>query len=173
MSLAFVRKATPFDAPKIYNLIVLAYAEINSELNLPGGVAALKETSADILRDLEHKTVLVCTKNGKVVGTVRYQVFTDASGAKIAYISRLCVLPEEQHSGIGSQMLQEVELQCRALKIDALALHTPAKKTKLVMFYYKSGFYIRAVSETKGYARGLFYKELTERKADLSVLEGL
>lgn len=173
MSLAFVRKATPFDAPKIYNLMVLAYAEINRELKLPGGVAALRETSTDILKDMEQKTVLVCTKNGKVVGSVRYQIFTDASGAKVAYISRLCVLPEEQHTGVGSQMLREVELQCRGLKTDALALHTPAQKAKLVLFYYKNGFYIRAVSETKGYPRGLFYKGLTDNKPDLSVLEGL
>ncbi len=173
MSLAFVRKATPFDAPKIYNLIVLAYAEINSELNLPGGVAALKESSWDILKDMEKKTVLVCAKNGNIIGTVRYQICEDKSGVKVAYISRFCVLPEEQHSGIGTQLIREVETQCRALKVDALALHTPTKKVKLVQFYYKNGFYIRSTNDQKGYVRGLFLKELTQKQPDLSTLDHL
>ena len=173
MSMTFVKKATPFDAPKIYNLICLSYAEIDRELGLPGGVAALKENSWDILKDMEKKHMLVCTKNSDVIGTIRYQVFQGSTGGKIAYISRFCVLPEEQHTGVGSKLLQEVEKQCREKGVDTMVLHTPTKNETLVRFYYKNGFYITSTNDEKGYVRGLFLKSLTDKKTDLSVVEAL
>lgn len=172
MSLTFIKKATPFDAPKIYHLIVLAYAETTEKINPQGGFAALKEGSNDILRDMERMTVLVCTKNGNVIGTVRYRII-ESGDTRIAYISRLCVLPGEQRSGTGTKLLAEVEKQCRAQKIDLLALHSPAKDIKLVYFYYKNGYYIHCTTQGRGYARGLFLKELTEKHCDLALLDAL
>ncbi len=172
MSLTFIKKATPFDAPKIYHLILQAYAEADKTLHPPGGIAALKESSTDILRDMERMTVLVCTKNGNVIGTVRYRI-VESGDAKLAYISRLCVLPSEQRSGAGTQLLNEVEKQCRAQNVDVLALHSPAKIEKLVHFYYKNGYYIHCTKKNRGYARGLFVKELTGKDCDLSPLDAL
>lgn len=172
MSLTFIKKATPFDAPSIYHLILQAYADADDTMHAPGGVAALKESSSDILRDMERMTVLVCTKNGSVIGTLRYRIIKSGD-ATLAYISRLCVLPSEQRSGAGTQLLTEVEKQCRAQNVDALALHSPAKVEKLVHFYYKNGYYIHCTNKDRGYARGLFVKELTGRDCDYSPLNAL
>ncbi|MFA9381131.1 MAG: GNAT family N-acetyltransferase, partial [Acetanaerobacterium sp.] len=138
----------------------------------PDGIAALKESSTEILRDMERMTVLVCTKNGNVIGTARYRIL-ESGDAKIAYISRVCVLPEEQRTGAGSQLLLEIERQCRAKKVDMLALHTPAKMEKLVRFYYRNGYYINGTKSDRGYARGLFLKELTDKQCSLSPLDEL
>ncbi len=169
MNLTFVRKATPFDAPKIYHVVVSAYTEVEKLLKPPTGLAALKESSTDILRDMERMTVLVCTKNGEVIGSVRYSIM-QIGDAKVAYISRLCVLPTEQRSGAGSQLLCEVEKQCRAQKVDALALHSPSKIEKYVYFYYRNGFYIQNTTKDRGYARGLYLKDLTDKEYDLAPL---
>ncbi len=173
MNLTFIRDATPPDAPKIYNLIVLAYAEAEQQLKLPNGIAALKEGSTDILRDMHLKTLLVCTKNSDVIGTVRFRIFTQKDGAKLAYISRLCVLPDDQKNGTGSALLAEVEKRCRAQGVDMLSLHAPAAIKKLVRFYLKNGFDLFYTTTDRGYLRGLFVKKLTERKASLTPLWSL
>lgn len=172
MSLTFVKQATPFDAPKIYNVIVSAYTEVEALLHPKGGFAALRENSFDILRDMSKMTVLVCTKNGNVIATVRFRTL-QSGDATLAYISRLCVLPSEQRSGAGTQLLEEVERLCRARNVDTLALHSAAKLEKLVRFYYKNGFYIHSTTKSRGYTRGLFIKELTGKECDFTPIENL
>ena len=152
----FIRKALPSDAPEICEMVRTAFAEYAAMVEA-ADLPALHETLEATLQDIRDKRVLIGFVNRtKAVGTVRYEILT----GNIAYISRFAILQAWQQCGMGKALIAQVEQECREQGVAAIALHTGAKLTSQVHFYYANGFYIHATDTQRGYIRGLFLKEL-------------
>ena len=137
------------DIAKITHEAFLKYAELAGLST----TEALTESFADIAYDIENKLVLVAFIDGKVVGSVRVAVSGDEG-----YLSRFGVSLDRQNLGIGKSLMNMVDMEMQSLGVKTLSLHTGAKITSLVQFYYSRGFYIDSTSKDKGYVRALLIK---------------
>ncbi|MGI6537224.1 MAG: GNAT family N-acetyltransferase [Caldicoprobacterales bacterium] len=153
-----IRKATPEDIPAIHQITQEAFGKYAADLGLPQAVAALKETEADILAEMEYKTILIATLDGIPVGSIRYEIQEN----KVAYISRFGVKLDIQKCGVGRALMEAAEEDLRKQGAVMITLHTATKMTNQVRFYYGLGFYVHSTTTDKGYIRGLFCKELTD-----------
>jgi ribosomal protein S18 acetylase RimI-like enzyme len=159
-----IRDARIEDIPHIQDITAEAFGKYARELGLPQKVAALNETKEDIQHDLDKKSVLICLLDGKEVGSIRFEVLPDG----IAYISRFGVKLMAQGHGIGRALMAEVEKRCRKMGVSSIRLHTSAKMSSLVCFYYSQGYYIHSTSTDKGYIRALLVRELNDSVESLS-----
>ena len=148
-----IRRAKSSDIPAISNLLQIAFADYYNVLGVK--IKAASETFDEIQKDIETKNVYIATANVfMVVGTIRFE-----QKGGICYVSRFGVLPKWQSTGTGSLLLKEAEKFCIENGLSAIALHTAAKLSKQVRYYYKQGFYIHSTDSSKGYIRGLLIKE--------------
>jgi predicted N-acetyltransferase YhbS len=165
-----IRLAKLADIPAILIIIRAAFRKYADMLGLDGQVSALKETEADIEKDLAEKTVLVAVRDREIVGSVRYQMISE----DMAYLTRFAVDPNVHNSGIGKLLLSAVDQYAGKQGAKVIALHTASKMTPLVRMYYGMGYYIKSVSEDRGYVRALFLKELTEGSLpDISCIQNI
>jgi len=153
-----IRKAVEADIPEIFSITREAFEKYARDLGLPHAVSALKETYETIQRDLKTKTILIALLDGIPVGSVRFEVLP----GNIAYVSRFGVKLDIQNCGVGKALISAVEKEAREMGLDALTLHTAAKMTALVRFYYGLGFYIHSTTTDRGYIRALLCRDLTE-----------
>jgi predicted N-acetyltransferase YhbS len=153
-----IRPAGPADIPAIHRIILGAFRKYADVLGLDGQVSALKETEADIAREIQEKTVLVAVRGTETVGSVRFEMVSEG----VAYLTRFGVDPTVHNSGIGKLLLAAVDEYAAKQGAKVIALHTASKMTPLVRMYYGMGYYIKSTSEARGYIRALFLKELTE-----------
>lgn len=153
-SLFEVRVATYDDIPDILEITKEAfvkYAELAGIETTP----ALHETYDDVKRDIDTKIVLVAFSDGTPVGSVRVEVFDDNT----AYFSRFGVKVTSQNNGIGKSIMNLVDRIMIKKGVKKLSLHTGAKVSSLIRFYYGRGFYIDSTDKSKGYIRALLIKE--------------
>ena len=167
----YVREAHESDAQAICEVTHSAFTRYQQELGQPGKVAALRETADDVLRDIWQKRVLVGLLDGRVIGSVRYELLPGEGGA-VAYLSRFGVLSDYQGSGMGGILIRRVEEECRAQGAKAIALHTSSRMTYLVCFYYRNGYFIHSTSDARGYIRALLVRELDCGYYDLAPVIG-
>jgi N-acetylglutamate synthase-like GNAT family acetyltransferase len=149
-----IRKAVPNDATQIHSVLAVAFADYYTMLGItPPGIS---ETTDDIKEDIGRKNVLVArASNTLTVGTVRYHMIDS-----VCYISRFGILPNWQSGGTGEKLFLEVERNAKELGASAIMLHSAAKLSKQVRYYYGQGFFIHSTDFSKGYIRALFIKEL-------------
>jgi len=150
-----VRKAVAEDAQLIYSITKEVFKTYQEQAGIAGKIAALNETTEDILKDIETKHVFVAVLDGSVVGSVRIEIFNDGT----AYLSRFGVDPGIQSKGIGRALIAEVDKLMMEANIHKLCLHTASRMLSLVRFYYGQGFYIESTTSDKGYIRALLCKE--------------
>ena len=93
------------------------------------------------------------------VGSVRVEVFPD----KTAYLSRFAVKVTSQNNGIGKSIMNLVDRIMIKNGVREIRLHTGAKITSLIRFYYGRGFYIDSTDKSRGYVRALLIKEYDEK----------
>ncbi len=153
-SLFQVRMATYDDIPSIMNITREAFLKY-SELSGVDSLAALEETYADVKRDIDTKVVLIALSDGVPVGSVRIQVFDDDT----AYLSRFGVKVTSQNNGIGKSIMNLVDRIMVKQGVKRISLHTGAKITSLIRFYYGRGFYIDSTDKSRGYIRALLVKD--------------
>ena len=153
-SLFQVRMATYDDIPSIMNITQEAFLKY-SELSGVDSLAALEETYADVKRDIDTKVVLIALSDGVPVGSVRVQVFDDDT----AYLSRFGVKVTSQNNGIGKSIMNLVDRIMVKQGVKRISLHTGAKITSLIRFYYGRGFYIDSTDKSRGYIRALLVKD--------------
>lgn len=125
---------------------------LGADINLK----ALEETYEDVLADIKNNYVFVAVMNSNVVGCIRLQKLFD----EITYIYRFSVDPEIQNVGIGSELIRHAVIESERLGAKAITLHSNAKNSDLVRFYYGKGFYIHSTDLSRGYVRALFVKEI-------------
>ena len=103
----YVRPAVEADAEVINEVTHNAFTKYQQDLGRSDKVSALKETADDVRRDIAHKHVLVGMLDGRVIGSVRYEILP-GQDAPVAYLSRFGVLTEFQGSGLGGILLKRV-----------------------------------------------------------------
>lgn len=150
-----MRPAVRADAPDILRITKEAFEKYAFDLGLRNNVKALQDTLLDVERDIETKHVFIATLAGETVGTIRY---SDLAGT--AYISRFGVVLKAQSCGVGGALVRTVKELAKADGYSVVSLHTCAKMSSLIRFYYGQGFYIRTTNTDRGYVRALLLHEL-------------
>lgn len=154
-----VRLATEEDIPAIMSITTEAFEKYR-ELAGVETTAALHETYEDVKRDLETKIVLIAFTDGVPVGSVRLEMLDEHT----AYLSRFGVKLTSQNNGIGKSIMNIVDKIMIDKGVTHLKLHTGAKITSLVRFYYGRGFYIDSTDKSRGYVRALLVKEYEKKE---------
>ncbi len=150
-----VRNATYDDIDAIAQITAEAfkkYASMVGQETIP----ALSETTEDIKNDIEKNIVLVAFVDGVPVGSVRARIEDDGESA---YLYRFGVRLDVQNNGIGKSLMNLIDIKMKEKGIKKISLHTGAKVTSLVRFYYGRGFYIDSTTKDRGYIRALLVKE--------------
>lgn len=153
-SLFQVRLANYDDIPAIMSITREAFIKYRQMAGTEK-LAALDETYNDVKKDINTKIVLLALSDGEPVGSVRVEVFPD----KTAYLSRFAVKVTSQNNGIGKSIMNLVDRIMMKKGVTQISLHTGAKITSLIRFYYGRGFYIDSTDKSRGYTRALLIKE--------------
>lgn len=156
-----VRPATANDIPAICDITHEAFAKYARDLGLPEKVTALKEDMQAVVNDLTAKHVFVGELDGEPLGSIRYEILESGFG----YISRFGVKLAAQGCGMGRALIQAVVKDCLSNGVKVIALHTSARMSSLIRFYYGQGFFIHSTSTERGYVRALLIKELEHTDA--------
>ena len=159
-----IREATEKDAQKINEITKKSFSLYRDELHSSAPVKALTETAETVENDIKNNRVFVAEENGKILGSIRYTTLS----SELAYVYRFGVDPEINNTGIGSDLLKTVIAECVAKGFKAITLHTNSKYYKLARYYYGKQFFVHSTSDSKGYIRALFVKELSSEPYDIS-----
>lgn len=157
-SLFQVRMATYDDIPAILSITREAFVKYQ-QMSGVENLAALEESYNDVKKDIDTKVVLLALSDGEPVGSVRVEVFPD----KTAYLSRFAVKVTSQNNGIGKSIMNLVDRIMIKKGVTEMHLHTGAKITPLIRFYYGRGFYIDSTDKSRGYVRALLIKEYDKK----------
>ena len=157
-SLFQVRLANYDDIPAIMNITREAFVKYQ-QMSGVEKLAALEESYNDVKHDIDTKVVLIALSDGEPVGSVRVEVFPD----KTAYLSRFAVKVTSQNNGIGKSIMNLVDRIMMKKGVTHMKLHTGAKITSLIRFYYGRGFYIDSTDKSRGYVRALLVKEYQKK----------
>ena len=149
-----IRTATYDDIPDILSITKEAF-EKYIELAGIQTTPAMSETYDDVKNDIDNKIVLIAFSEGVPVGSARIEIFDDNT----AYFSRFGVKVTSQNNGIGKSIMNLVDRILINKGVKKLCLHTGAKITSLIRFYYGRGFYIDSTDKSKGYIRALLVKD--------------
>ena len=152
-SLFEVRLATYDDIPDIIDITREAFFKYR-ELAGVEKIAALDESYEDVKKDIDEKIVLIAFSDNVPVGSVRVEVFDDHT----AYLSRFGVKLTSQNNGIGKSIMNLVDRIMIKKGVKTISLHTGAKITSLIRFYYGRGFYIDSTDKSRGYVRAHLIK---------------
>lgn len=150
-----VRMATYEDIDAIEQITHEAFEKYASMIG-NSNIQALNETKDDIKNDIDTSIVLVAFMDNVPVGSVRVKVNDED---KTAYLSRFGVKISTQNNGIGKSLINLVDIKMREMGVKKLMLHTGAKVSSLVRFYYGRGFYIDSTTKDRGYIRALMCKD--------------
>lgn len=153
-SLFEVRLATYEDIPDIMNITREAFVKYQ-QMAGTDHLAALEETYEDVKHDIDTKVVLIAFSDNTPVGSVRVKIFDDQT----AYLSRFGVKVTSQNNGIGKSIMNLVDRIMMKQGVKSICLHTGAKVTSLIRFYYGRGFYIESTDKSRGYIRARLVKD--------------
>ena len=150
-----VKSATEEDIPAIHKIPHDAFLKYCENAGLDYNIEALNETYDDIRNDIDNKQVFVVRIDDQPVGAVRIEILPNNE----AYLSRFAVADSNRNSGIGKILMSVVDKVMKQNNVKLLRLHTSAKVTALIRFYYGRGFYIANVEYSRGYPRAELIKE--------------
>lgn len=150
-----IRAAAYKDIPAIADITREAFTEY-AHMSPQADPEALRETEADIKRDIDTKIVLIAVRDDTPVGSVRIAVDKET---ETAYLSRFAVKLTAQNSGIGKSLMKMVDELMQKYGVKRLSLHTDSKLAPLIRFYYGRGFYIESTDTSRGYVRAHLVKE--------------
>ena len=150
-----VKSATEEDIPAIHKITHDAFLKYCENAGLDYNIEALNETYDDIRNDIDNKHVFVVRIDDQPVGAVRIEILPTNE----AYLSRFAVADSNRNSGIGKILMSVVDKVMKQNNVKILRLHTSAKVTALIRFYYGRGFYIANVEYSRGYPRAELIKE--------------
>lgn len=148
-----IRQAGASDAGDVYAILQKAFREYAEAAGLTD-VEALRETPADIEKEILDKVVYIALIDKVIVGTVRVDITGDT-----AYISRFAVNSSHRNIGIGKSLMNLVDKYLISKNVRQVSLHTASRYGALVRFYYGRGFYVESVSHDRGYPRARLVKE--------------
>lgn len=150
-----VKSATEDDIPAIHKITHDAFLKYCENAGLDYNIEALTETYDDIRNDIDTKHVFVVRIDDQPVGAVRIEILPNNE----AYLSRFAVADSNRNNGVGKILMSVVDKVMKQHNVKLLRLHTSAKVTALIRFYYGRGFYIANVEYSRGYPRAELIKE--------------
>jgi len=89
-----------------------------------------------VLANLETGRFLLAEEEGKLIGCIYIELHGERG-----YFGLLAVLPERQHSGLGSRLISEAEEDCRAAGCRFMDLTIVNLRTELPAFYERLGYF--------------------------------
>lgn len=107
----------------------------------------VKDLSPDkLIDDVRSGSYLVGAVNGRVVGTIRFQLsdpifWPDVSDGEAAYVHKLAVARTLQKSGLSLELLRFAAQRASEIGRPLLRLDCVADRTRLRYFYEQAGFY--------------------------------
>lgn len=128
-----ITEASPEDAGEILTLQRAAYvteAQLNDDPHLP----PLLQTLPQLRDEFATSTVLTAVRGTRIVGAVRGRV---ADGA--LHVARLVVAPDQQGRGIGTLLLDALELRF-ASEVERFELFTSARSAANLRLYQRLGY---------------------------------
>jgi putative acetyltransferase len=129
-----VRRAELDDAPAIAEVLHQSFVEFKA-LYTEGGFAATALSAEQVVSRMGEGPVWVALREDVVLGTVA-AVVKDES----VYIRGMAVLPRARGSGVGAQLLQQVEAWTRHEGYNRLFLSTTPFLDSAIRLYEQFGF---------------------------------
>ena len=129
-----IRLATDADCPAIAEVLQQSFVEYRS-LYTPGGFAATTPDAEHICARMPEGPVWVAVRGDAVLGTVSAVLKSES-----VYIRSMAVLPSAQGAGIGSALLQQVEMWAAAQGSNRLFLNTTPFLSSAIRLYERAGF---------------------------------
>ena len=142
------------DAEAILEITKESFEEYRKSVGVDT-VDALTETVEDVEQAIREQIVLVAHIEENVVGSLRLKLMGDGT----AYLSRFGVKLSCQNLGIGKSLVNMADAILQSRGVKQVRLHTGAKVTGLIRFYYGRGFYIDSTTKDRGYIRALLCKD--------------
>jgi len=128
-----ITEANINDAQEILSLQKRAYrseAEIYDDFSIP----PLVQTLDEIKEEFEEYIFLKAADNGRIRGSVRASL----DDSKTCYIGKLIVHPDFQNQGIGTELMNEIEVLFD--NCDSFELFTGHRSIKNIRLYEKLGY---------------------------------
>ncbi len=129
-----VRRAELDDAPAIAEVLHQSFVEFKV-LYTDGGFAATALSAEQVVSRMQEGPVWVALREDAMLGTVA-AVVKDES----VYIRGMAVLPCARGSGVGAQLLQQIEGWVRGEGYDRLFLSTTPFLDSAIRLYERFGF---------------------------------
>jgi ribosomal protein S18 acetylase RimI-like enzyme len=148
-----IRRAEAADAPVVHAILRTAFEEYAATTGQTQ-LEALRETVADVERQIVTKPVYVAEIDGSIAGTVRLEI----TGTE-AYLSRFAVAHEARNLGIGKSLMNVVDKYLAANGVTCVRLHPASRHLALVRFYNSRGFFTEAIETERGDLRARMIKE--------------
>lgn len=163
-----IRHATPADAETLADISHSAYAEFRHRVR--PRFQALSETPGHIRAEIDSLQSVygLAVWRGRPVGHVRYQV----RGA-LMLASRLAVLPDYRHRGIGKELMEWLEMEARRWELSKIRGEVRTAFPRLVRFYLRMGYRCVGYITVSGVRRCLTVIEKTVRPGDRLEPDGL
>lgn len=156
MNYSFViRKAVKEDACSIQGILQESFKKYMMDTGLQGTMEALQESIKNIEAAIESQEAYIALIDEVPVGTIRVRLNEDNT----AYLSRFGVRLDYHNIGIGKALINLVDKILKTRGVKSVTLHTASKYSELIRFYYGRGFYVRSVSEDRGYLRAFMQKD--------------
>jgi len=151
-----IERAAIFDAEEILALQKLAYrseAEIYNDFNIP----PLVQTLEGIGKDFEDQFFLKAIMNGRIIGSVRA-----CTREGTCYIGRLIVHPDLQNRGIGTRLMNEIEMIFKSCK--RFELFTGDRSERNLYLYQKLGYNIFKTAKITDQTNIVFLEKKAETR---------
>ena len=145
-----LRPANVGDAGAIAALVAAAYRHYIDRMGKAPG--PMLDDYAQVVR--EHR-VRVAVEDGEIVGV--FVLIDEPDGI---LLDNIAVSPSHQGRGIGKQLMEAAEQQCRELGHACVDLYTHELMTENIAMYTRMGYTEVARREVKGYRRVYMRKEL-------------
>ena len=130
-----VRIALPTEAEAVMAVMTRAFAIYAGQLEPEPG--ALRETLADVELAMREGGAILADYGGVQCGSARFRAEADH-----LYTGRISVVPEFQHRGIATRMLEYLATVARALGLPEIRLSSRSTLPQNVAFYLARGFEI-------------------------------
>ncbi len=127
----------------ITELLHLAYKPL-ADVGLNFVASHQDETTTKIR--IEKGTCLIAELDGVIVGTITYYPVANTKGtefmdrADVASFGQFAVRPDLQGTGLGSQLLDQVESIAMSERVSELCLNTAEPATELREYYTRRGY---------------------------------
>ncbi|BCG64324.1 MAG: [ribosomal protein S5]-alanine N-acetyltransferase [Methyloprofundus sp.] len=156
-----IRAADSSDLQAILEIQMNAF-EVYTNLIAAEQIPPLNESLAEVQIDFKRKSILVASRGGKIVGSVRYQI-----NLGVCVFERLSVDPMYQQQGIGQQLVRKVE-GLAVLQAHKIYLETGLLAAELIKFYSGLGYSGEAVLKNHyGNFDWIVFSKFFESKADV------